>query len=365
MHSAATSGKGVSSSPSLTAPVFGTNIPGIQTEDTVGGGTGSGTPGTMKACGVRESAVGDLAEHEERAIRDYVNSQSPEDDQAGLVQRVDSRRVLGRTHEIFDVHCAKTRWWVITDPTNLYPQADFPEAEQALIFHIGFGAVLAERSRGEAEDEPLSPPWRRYRDALKAMNNASEAEDFQSVGIKCRDALIALGKQYQDAEWVGEIEKRPKAADFKGWGAIYAERLSEGRLRSYVKAIVDKTWDLTVGLQHDSNATPYDADMVLDATGHLIGTLTKLVLRHDQDAPSRCPQCESYRLADDIQEDDDGDGFYQSVVCAACGWRSERTFTSWQEHFTPEHVERIADYLGGPGLGISDRLRRAQPSSTE
>lgn len=93
--------------------------------------------------------MADLAEHEERAIRDYVNSQSPGDDQAGLVQRVHARRVLTRTHEIFDVHCEKTRWWVITDPTNLYLQTDFPQAEQALIFHIGLGAVLAERSRAD------------------------------------------------------------------------------------------------------------------------------------------------------------------------------------------------------------------------
>jgi hypothetical protein len=36
--------------------------------------------------------VADLKEHEERAIRDYVNSQLPADDQAGLVQRVHSQR---------------------------------------------------------------------------------------------------------------------------------------------------------------------------------------------------------------------------------------------------------------------------------
>ena len=164
--------------------------------------------------------MADLAEHEERAIRDYVNSQSPGDDQAGLVQRVHGQRILGRTHAVFDVHCEKTRWWVITDPTNLYLQADFPEAEQALIFHIGLGAVLAERSRADLadeDDEHVTAPWRRYRDALDVMDEADEAEDFQSVGIKCRDALIALAKLYQDASWVGDVQERPKAPDFKGW----------------------------------------------------------------------------------------------------------------------------------------------------
>jgi len=42
--------------------------------------------------------VAELPEHEARAIRDYVNSQSPPDDQAELVQKVGSQRVLGRMH---------------------------------------------------------------------------------------------------------------------------------------------------------------------------------------------------------------------------------------------------------------------------
>jgi len=66
------------------------------------------------------------------------------------------------------------------------------------------------------------------------MDEASEAEDFQSVGIKCRDALIALGKQYQQAEWFGDLQGRPKAADFKGWAAIdpLGEHVSTRRPRS-------------------------------------------------------------------------------------------------------------------------------------
>jgi hypothetical protein len=254
---------------------------------------------------------------------------------------------------------------VITDPTNLYLQTDFPQAEQALIFHIGLGTVLAERSRGELDDddEPVSPPSRRYRDAVQVMDEASEAEDFQSVGIKCRDTLIALGKQYQQAEWVGELQARPKAADFKGWAAIYAERLAQGRQRSYVKALVDKTWDLTVGLQHDSNATPEDADFVLDATGHLIATVSRLVMRHDHEDPMRCPQCESYRIDEDAERD--REGFFESGVGAACGWRSEPIFTAWDEHFNAARLERVVNYLTDPDTGISDRVWLNKPPEPE
>ena len=54
--------------------------------------------------------MADLAEHESRSIRDYVNSQSPGDDPAELVQKVGSQRILGRAHDIYDVHCRSTRW---------------------------------------------------------------------------------------------------------------------------------------------------------------------------------------------------------------------------------------------------------------
>jgi len=299
----------------------------------------------------------DISEPEERSIRDYVNSQSPEDNQAVLVQKVGSRRVLGHRRDLFDVHCAQSRWWVITDPTNLYSQDDFPQIEQALTFHIGLGAVLAERSRSALEDAEIeaqvASSWRRFQQAVDTMNDAEESEDFQAVGVKCRDALIALAKDHAVAGWLGEVTQPPKAADFKGWGNIFAERLSEGRMRNYLKALVDKTWDLTVWLQHNSNATPLDADIVLEATGQLIGALAKLIHRHEVGEPARCPRCDSYRVREDVENDDVNEGFWNSDVCAACGWRSERFFTSWAHHF--EGTDLI-DYLSNARTGVSDRL---------
>lgn len=129
----------------------------------------------------------EVPEHEERSIRDFVNSQSPKDDQAELVQKIASQRVLGRVHDIYDVHTKSTRWWVITDPTNLYRQTDFPKAEQALIYHLGLSIYIAEKNRarsGEDKEQYISPAWRRFRQAVDAMNAASESEDFQSVGPK-------------------------------------------------------------------------------------------------------------------------------------------------------------------------------------
>jgi len=35
------------------------------------------------------------------------------------------------------VHCPESRWWVVTNPTYLYEQADFKSREVVLTFHIG------------------------------------------------------------------------------------------------------------------------------------------------------------------------------------------------------------------------------------
>jgi len=298
--------------------------------------------------------MADLSETDERSVRNYVNSQSPKDDEVTLVQQVGSRRILGHKHDLYDVNCAKSRWWVITKPTNLYLQSDFPEVEQALIFHLGLSAFLAERSRSTMEDadveEHVSSSWRRFQQALDGMHEAEESEDYQAVGVKCRDALIALAKDHLDAEWIGHLDDAPKAADFKGWANIFAERLCEsGRLRTYLKTIVDKTWDITVWLQHNSNATPVDADIVLEATGHLIGTLGRLIRRHELDEPDRCPRCDSYRVREDIENDATDEGFWESDICAACGWQSERIFTSWRDHFEGTDIE---GYLASPGSGV-------------
>lgn len=299
----------------------------------------------------------EMSEAEERRIRDYVNTQSPAEDQAGLVQKVGSRRVLGRARDIYDVHCKESRWWVITDPTNLYSQDDFPEMEQALIFHIGLQVFLAERERTELEEEQLehvNTSWRRFQQAVDAMNTASEAEDYQAVGIKCRDALIALAKTHADAEWIGALDERPKAADFKGWANIFADRLSDGRMRAYLKALVDKTWDLTVWLQHNSNATPLDADIVIEATGQVLDVMSKLMRQREDGPPPRCPKCESYKLEEDIEQVVEPEpGFYDSIVCGSCGWRTDREFMSLREHF---EGTRVLEYLSTPAAGPSDRI---------
>src|SRR5712691_2998956 len=60
----------------------------------------------------------------EGAIRDYVEWQAKED--VTHAEPVTTEYVFGRKLEGWDVRTRKSRWWVITSPTNLYSQELFP-----------------------------------------------------------------------------------------------------------------------------------------------------------------------------------------------------------------------------------------------
>jgi len=110
--------------------------------------------------------------------------------------------------------------------TNLYPQEDFHDLDQVFTFHLGLCLKLRERFRNDADEESaqhIGRTWRRYAKAVDAMGEAEEAEDFQAVGIRCREALLALIRDHARADWLVEIETPPKAADFGGWVELHVQ----------------------------------------------------------------------------------------------------------------------------------------------
>src|SRR5207253_3021411 len=109
-----------------------------------------------------------------------------------------------------------------------------------------------------------------------------------------------------------------------------------------------------------SNATPDDAELVLNATGHLLSTLGRLIHRRNHGAPERCPRCASYRLDEDTEVVEEPEpGMLDSTICAACGWQSEQEFTSFADHFKGKE-QAVLDYLSRPADGPSYRLHRKE-----
>ncbi|WIV59054.1 hypothetical protein [Amycolatopsis nalaikhensis] len=294
-----------------------------------------------------------MTEREERDIREYVASQTPREsqDEVTLVQKVGRRRLAGRTHDLYDVWMSSgQRWWVITDMTNLYSQNDFKSLDQVFTYHIGLNIVLQEQFKvqpNEEQTEHVGRSWRRYIGAVEAMATAEEAEDFQAVGIRCREVLLALVRDYTDADWVQQPEERPKDASAKQWFEIFSRSLTKkSKLRSYMKTLAEKTWDMTVWLQHYVDATESDAEIVLEATQQILKIFTLLRIRVENPDEQRCPNCDSYQLAEEssgLVEHEGKFGTFLYDECSSCGWKSDQEFDPWP----PDRIQRLIDYASG------------------
>jgi hypothetical protein len=115
-------------------------------------------------------------EHEARHVREYFESQTPEDADEVVehIEKVASERVMGRDYDVFDVHTNKGRWWVITNPTNLYSHEDHPSLDQALSLHLGLTIRVMEHQRhddaSDEEEHRFARTWRRFDSAVNAFN---------------------------------------------------------------------------------------------------------------------------------------------------------------------------------------------------
>jgi hypothetical protein len=233
---------------------------------------------------------------------------------------------LGSDHDCWDVHTNKDRYWVITSPSNLYSQHYFPSLDFTLSFHVGVTARIMARSRGAPDDAQkarLTPPWRRWEQAAETLDTAQEAEDFQAVGVKCRECLIQLVRSLARTEMVPAGEEAPQRSNFISWSEVIANTLASGasaeRVRGHLKALAKSAWELAGWLTHANGATRQDAVFVLNATQGVLEAFGRSVIRHESGAPERCPKCGSYNL--DV-------GFNPALrrpyvsECEECGWQS-------------------------------------------
>lgn len=251
-------------------------------------------------------------QRERDQIRAYVREQAHED--VVHLEKVASELVGPVRHDIWDVHCPGSRWWVVTNPTNLYDQADFKSRDVVLTFHVGLALRM---SYLEERDVPVAPnqadllpgSWRRWQQAFDAYDGGDEAETFQAVGVRLRECLVSFIGEATSDELVPADGQRPKNADFKGWTDLLANYLAGGesaaRLRSYLKKLSVETWEYVNWLTHAKNAVRVDAEVGLKAVEHLLGVFTAARLRLGW-ISTRCPACGSYHV--------------RAGVCGHCEW---------------------------------------------
>jgi len=141
---------------------------------------------------------------------------------------------------------------VITDPTNLYLQKDFPSLDYTLSFHVGITtrvAAMQSPPTDPAQERRFAGAWRRWTQAAESLERAEEIEDLQGVGMRCRECLLEFVRAAADpARHVPSGTPQPKRADFVGWSELIANAVAAGssaeRTRHYLKTTAEATWAL-------------------------------------------------------------------------------------------------------------------------
>lgn len=263
-------------------------------------------------------------EHESDGIRQYVEIET--DDEAVVhLEKVKSEAILGRRIDVWDVHTDKRRWWVLTNLTNLYSQEHFPSLDYTLSFHVGLMARLEARQAREPDPQRdrIAAAWRRLDQAAEALESAEEAEEFQAVGMRCREALLAFISAVKSVAEVKADFDKPKDADFVRWSDILADSLARGSsasaIRGVLKSTSKSTWQLVGWLTHARNAVRHDAELAVGVTETVLGMFTNALLRFESGQPDRCPKCGSYRL-DSWYRPELGIEPPYVIICNNCKW---------------------------------------------
>ena len=259
-------------------------------------------------------------------IVNYVNGQAP-DETVLNVEFIKEEPVLGKRYKVWDVTTDLSRWWVITNLTNLYSQEFFKSLDYTLSFHIGLMARLSER-QGPSEDEKstqFAEIERRQRAIHDSFDLAEEAVDFQQIGLQLREQLLRLVSAISIFVPVLDGQERPKKGDFKALKDQLVDCLFAGKrkqaLRKFLKSSSNDAWEIVNWLTHAQNADQKSTLMAMQSVDALIGHFLFALVGYEDGEAVECPECNSRRLNThyDVNLGDDGE-YFQS--CQGCNWTS-------------------------------------------
>lgn len=271
-----------------------------------------------------------FTEQEKQEVVDYFLWQSPEGTEVRFVQKVYAESVIGHTHAVWDIHASDSRWWVITNPTNLYSQEQFPNLDLAITFHMGLCLRIPRNDVKQVDVDSVRP----FTDALHAISECeaalAQANDpgaFRAIGVRCRENLLAFVHAAQDAyEWPDQ--DLPKRSNFKMWVDKIFDTFLNGadnrERRRLIKTTLKETWDYVNWLTHSQSGKWMDAEVATNAVSHAIGMATSICIRHLRGVPDQCPACESHRLVPEEGLDPENpEVIFERPVCSGCGWAGD------------------------------------------
>ena len=263
-------------------------------------------------------------ENEAERISDYVEWQCAKDkERVTYLEKVMAEHVFSTRYDCWNVRTNRERYWVITNPTNLYSQKLFPSLDYTLSFHIGLASRVQAMRKGTDDDrlaDRLAGAFRRWEQAAEALDRSEESEEIQAIGMRCRECLITLTRSIANPAMVPKGREIPKAGDFVHWSELIADSIAPGssnqEIRGYLKNIARSVWQLVSWLTHASNAVVYDGKVALHATYEVLNSFGAALIRNERKALDRCPRCGSLRVEAIFKPDTNED----DTICESCGW---------------------------------------------
>lgn len=213
-------------------------------------------------------------------------------------------------------------WWVVEGaetPMNLYPQgAYYFGNDEVYSFHMGLMERMKNSFKPEGFVEALAQGtelaaqlFRKLKMASQLLDEATEVEHFNSIGVQCREALIELANEIYVPEMCTEGEQ-PKGSDFKKKAELFISHCLTGSdnsdYRSCIKKLTEATWDYANKLTHSKTATVYEASTCVTLCISLITTYENVRAKvSDPFSSLSCNNCKSKSLlvvSDEVNEED-------------------------------------------------------------
>jgi DNA-directed RNA polymerase subunit M/transcription elongation factor TFIIS len=246
---------------------------------------------------------------------------------------------MGPKVTVWNVKTEEGAWWVVEGdgvPMNLYPQgAYYFSSDEAYSFHMGVMARVMMREEHDPEHllrlvtlghSRFIGIRRKLHVASEALSKATEPEDFQAIGLACRETLIALGGELVLDSEVPSGTEIPKLSDFKNRARLAVDRLLPGsensELRAHARKTSEAAWVFSSTLTHSPNRTIHEAFICVSLVGAVL-TLFEQLLENDgmQSQDFSCPICRSRQLEYIDRQATDDEPSETILHCNYCGWQ--------------------------------------------
>ncbi len=236
-------------------------------------------------------------------------------------------------------------WWVVEGdetPMNLYSQgAHYFSTDEVYSFHIGLMERLLNKYtaynpedyvKAMTLDEEIAPNlFRKLKKIANLIDSAKEIEDFQSIGVQCREVLIELANNIYIPEMAGQ-EEQPQKSNFKKKAELFVNFYLSGSensdYRSYIKKITETIWDYANKITHSQNATFFEVSSCVSLTISLVSVYENI--RQKVFSPLDqyiCKNCKSKKLKI-INDESDENGIVSKLYlkCEECNEITEVIF---------------------------------------